>query len=63
MLMIRLAYLGLFLLVSSALYAGYAFHMGDETVRAWITPLCMLTGAAAILIGHRRRMTDRSTIS
>jgi hypothetical protein len=48
----RLAHLGLGLLTLSALYAGYAFHTGEEAARAWITPLCLFTASTAILVGH-----------
>jgi hypothetical protein len=55
----RLAYFGLGLLTLTALYAGYAFHAGDDGARAWITPLCMVTAAAAILLGHRCERSKR----
>jgi hypothetical protein len=54
-----LAYAVLALLMLSALYAGYAFHSGDEAARVWIFPLCMLTAGAAILIGNLRRRNHR----
>lgn len=59
----RFAYFGLGLLTLSALYAGYAFHAGSADARAWITPLCMFTAAAAILLGNRRGRSNRSGAS